>query len=148
MDTHKAWIIEDGYTWKYGYEFMDIYFINEYQLQNVFAWISLLEYQCGYPNLHGQLKTDILKSWICILLSADFWKSMYGYAMYSRTRAFTISQIRGDLQGDLLFLPFRRGDVKIFYCDDDKMIEKPNFVVYGRIWLFFFWTQLHDARVP
>ena len=107
---------------KIGYQFMDIYFINEYQLQNVFAGISLLEYQCGYPNLHGQLKTDILKSWISILLSVDFLKSMYGYAVDSRTRGFTISQIRGDLQGDLLFLSYRRGDVKIFYCDDDKMI--------------------------
>jgi len=115
---------------------MDIFF-NEYQLQNVFAWISLLEYQCGYPNLHGQLKTDIPKSWISILLSVEFWKSMYGYAMDSRTRAFTVSQIRGDLQGDLLFLLSRRGDVKIFYCDDDKMIGKPNFGVYGRIWLNF-----------
>jgi len=64
---------------------MDI-FVYAYPLQNVLAWISLLGYPCGYPLLYGLLKTDMQKSLISMLISVDFWKSMYGYAMDSRTR--------------------------------------------------------------
>jgi len=39
-----------------------------------------------HPRLYGQLKTDIQKSWISMLISVDFWKSMHGFAMDSRTR--------------------------------------------------------------
>jgi len=30
------------------------------------------------------LKTDIQKTWISMLISVDFWKSMYGHAMEGR----------------------------------------------------------------
>jgi len=69
---------------------MDIYLwifiVYGYPLQNVLAWISLLGCKCGYPHLYGLLKTDIQKSWISMLISVDFWKSMHGYVMDSRTR--------------------------------------------------------------
>ena len=43
----------------------------------------MLGYQCGYSLLYGYLKTDIRKTWITMMISVDFWISMYGYAMNS-----------------------------------------------------------------
>jgi len=68
----KTWISINGYF--YGYP-----------LRNVLAWISLLGYQCEYPPFYEQLRTDNQNSWISMLISVDNWKSMYGYAMDSRT---------------------------------------------------------------
>jgi len=62
-----------------------IFIVYGYPLRNVLAWISVLRYQCGYPRLYGELKTDIQKSLISMLISVDFWKSMHGFAMDSRT---------------------------------------------------------------
>ena len=63
-------------------------------LENVLTWIFLLGYQRGYPHLYGELKTDIQKPWISIRISVDFRKSMYGYAMDSRTRGVRFVEIR------------------------------------------------------
>ena len=57
-----------------------MFIVHGYPLQHVLLWISLLGYQCGYPHLYGLLKIDIQKSCISMLISVDFWKSMYGYA--------------------------------------------------------------------
>jgi len=58
-----------------------IFTVYGYPLQNVLECISLRGYQCEYPQLYGLLSIDIQKSWISMLTSVDFWKSMYGYAM-------------------------------------------------------------------
>jgi len=63
-----------------------IFIVYGYPLRNVLAWISVVGYECEYPRLYGLLKTDIQESWISMLISVDFWKSMHGLAMNSRTR--------------------------------------------------------------
>jgi len=63
-----------------------LFIVCGYPFQNFLAWISVLGFQCGYPLLYGYLKTNIKKSWISMLISVDFWMSMYGYAMDSRSR--------------------------------------------------------------
>jgi len=62
-----------------------IFIVYGHPLRNVLAWISVLGHLCGYSRLH-ELKTDIQKSWISMLISVDFWKSIHGFAMDSRTR--------------------------------------------------------------
>jgi len=46
-------------------------------------WISTLVWIIEYY--------DIQKAWISILISVDFWKSMHGFAMDSRTRVQVVS---------------------------------------------------------
>jgi len=44
--------------------------------------------------MYGVLRTEIQKSWISISITADFWKSMYGYAMDSCTRVVKHTMVR------------------------------------------------------
>jgi len=84
----KAWIIEDWYTEECVYPFMGIYCLR----------ISVAECPCVDINMdiHTCIDTwrHIQKSWISMLISVDFWKSMYGYAMDSLTRVQQILQDR------------------------------------------------------
>jgi len=43
-------------------------------------------FACEYSHLYGELKTVIQKSRISTLITMDFLKSLYGYAMESWTR--------------------------------------------------------------
>jgi len=66
---------------------------------SIYGYLSFTDIHCGM-SLHGypcldinadihidiQLKTNIEKSRISMLISVDFWKSMHGFAMDSRTR--------------------------------------------------------------
>ena len=100
-NIHKTWIFIRGYLF-YGYS-----------LQNVLAWISWLGYQCGYPLLYGQLKTDIQKTWISMLISVDFWKSMHGFDMDSRTRE---QKKLSRLQWTISLLDDKVGERMVFEC--------------------------------
>jgi len=71
-DIYKTWILIHGY---YGHSCTMS--SHEYHC---------LDIKCGHPHLYGELKTDIQKSWISIRITVDFWKSMHGYGMDSRTR--------------------------------------------------------------
>jgi len=79
-DIHKACISIHGY-FVYGYPYCRMSFHGH----------PCLIYRCGHSHLYGYLKTDIQNSRISMLISVDFWKSMYGYAMDSRTRVFNLS---------------------------------------------------------
>ena len=76
-----------------------IFIVYGYPLRNVLARISVIRYPCGYPRLYGYLKTGIQKSWVSMLISVDFWKSMNGFAMDSRTRDAQILSYLGDVKG-------------------------------------------------
>ena len=92
MDIHRnkrisKWILIKACTVEYmsikhGHLFVDIHFPRT----SIVEWISLLEYQCGYPHFYGGMKTDIQNSWISIWIPGNLWKSIYGYAMDSRNR--------------------------------------------------------------
>jgi len=65
---------------------MDIYCLQisiaECPCMDIRAWISM-----WISTLVWIIGTDIQKVWISMLISVDFWKSMHGFAMDSRTRA-------------------------------------------------------------
>ena len=86
MDIHKSmdnWRLISTKIWIiiYGYLlFTDIH-----------CGMSLHGYPCLDINvdIHAYMdnwRTDIKKSWISMLISVDFWKSMHGFAIDSRTR--------------------------------------------------------------
>jgi len=94
MDIHSWIFMFDGHPW-----------------WNVLAWISLLGYQCGYPHLYGELKTDIQTSWISTWITVDFWKSMYGHAMDSWTTAANLNY-RADGSVHPILQPFNNSSKK------------------------------------
>jgi len=63
-----------------------IFIVYGYPLRNVLAWISVPGYKYVYPRLYGSMKTDIQKSWLPMMISVDFWKSLHEFAMDSQTR--------------------------------------------------------------
>ena len=79
--------------------------MDNWRLISIKSWISIYGYilstdiHCGmslqwYPcldinvDIHACMNhwRHIQKSWISVLISVDFWKSMHGFAMDSRTR--------------------------------------------------------------